>query len=125
MEPPQISGASAFRAGLTLRCPACGKGKLFSGYLRIVDRCPACGTDLHNADTGDGPSVFVILVVGFLVVGAALFTEMTFHPPYWVHATLWLPTILVLSLLLLPLFKSLFFASHFHNKAGEGIPGPE
>ena len=117
------TAASSLLAGLTLRCPACGRGKLFSRYLRIAERCPACGTALRDIDPGDGPAVFVILVVGMVVVGLALVTEVAFAPPYWVHAALWLPTIVVLSLLLLPLFKSLFFASHFHNKAGEDVSG--
>jgi uncharacterized protein (DUF983 family) len=68
--------------------------------------------------------VFVIMVVGFAVMGAVLWVELAYRPPYWVHAVIWLPVILISSLSLLPLFKSLFFASHFYNRAGENILGP-
>lgn len=116
---------SPLRSGLTLRCPGCGEGKLFSGYLHITETCSYCGEELTNADPGDGPAVFVILVVGSLVVGSAVYVEVSYSPPYWVHAMIWLPAILILSFGLLPLFKSLFFASHYANQAGEYTRGPE
>ena len=111
---------SALHAGLTLRCPACGKGRLFSGYLRIPDHCGVCGADLARHDPGDGPAVFVILIVGFAVVAGALVVEVRYSPPYWLHAVLWGPAVIGLSLALLPVLRSLFFASHYHNDAGEG-----
>ena len=78
-------------AGLTCRCPACGEGALFDGYLRVSSRCEACGLDLAAADSGDGPAVFIVLIVGVIVCFSALFTEIAFHPPVWVHLILWLP----------------------------------
>ena len=112
---------SSLRAGLTLRCPSCGEGKLYSSYLNITESCHHCHKELAINAPGDGPAVFVIMVVGFAVVGAALLLEIAYQPPYWLHALVWAPTIIISSLLLLPLFKSLFFASHFHNQAGEEI----
>jgi len=112
---------SPLRAGLTLRCPACGEGKLYSKYLTIRDTCSVCGAELSNVAPGDGPAVFVIMIVGFSVVGGALLTEIAYQPPFWVHASIWIPTIIGSSLLLLPLLKSLFFASHFVNHAGDEI----
>ncbi len=49
-------------------------------------------------DAGDGPAVFVILIVGAIVCAAALYVEFTFQPPYWVHAVLWIPTVTILTL---------------------------
>ena len=65
--------ASTILSGLLGRCPACGRGRMFSGYLTLAPRCNSCGLDYSFADSGDGPAVFVILVTGFIVVGAALY----------------------------------------------------
>ena len=65
-----------------LRCPRCGKGKLFRGFLTLRPRCEVCGLDYCFADAGDGPAVFIILFAGFIVVGAALITEVIYQPPY-------------------------------------------
>jgi uncharacterized protein (DUF983 family) len=107
-------------AGLACRCPNCGEGPLFSGFLKVADRCEACGFDLKKADSGDGPAVFVILIVGFLVCFAMLFTEIAVHPPIWVHLVLWLPLGGILCLLLLRPFKGVLIALQFHHKAEEG-----
>jgi len=71
-------------------------------------------------DAGDGPAVFVILIVGAIVCGSALFVEFTYQPPYWVHAVLWIPLTLILSLALLRFAKSLLLVLQYKNKAGEG-----
>jgi uncharacterized protein (DUF983 family) len=70
---------SPYVAGLTGRCPACGTGKLFNGFLRVKDRCEACGLDYAFADSGDGPAVFVILIAGFIVAFAALIVEFAYQ----------------------------------------------
>ncbi|MFN3523877.1 MAG: DUF983 domain-containing protein [Phenylobacterium sp.] len=106
-------------AGLTGRCPNCGEGHLFEGFLRVAPRCEACGFDLAKADSGDGPAVFVILIAGFIVAFGALFTEFALHPPVWVHLVLWLPATLVISLLLLRPLKGIMLAAQFANKASE------
>jgi uncharacterized protein (DUF983 family) len=59
-------------AGLRRRCPACGQGRLYESYLEVADRCAVCDLDLSSQDSGDGPAVFIILIVGFVVVGLAL-----------------------------------------------------
>ena len=102
------------------RCPRCGKGKLFDGYLKIAPRCAACGLDYAVFDAGDGPAVFVVLIVGAIVCAAALYVEFTFSPPYWVHAVLWIPAIAVLTVAFLRLAKSLLLVLQYRNKAGEG-----
>jgi uncharacterized protein (DUF983 family) len=112
---------SPFRAGLTFKCPNCGKGKLYSRYLKITDHCGVCGVTLGELDTGDGPAVFVMLVVGFAVVGLALVVEVNFSPPMWVHMALWTPLILGGALSLLPLLKSMMFAAQYRTRAGEDV----
>ncbi len=120
---------SLVKSALLCRCPRCGEGRLFSGFLTPVARCEACDLDTGFVDSGDGPAVFVILVVGFVVVAAALVTEVKYSPPYWVHAVLWLPAILALSLGLLRPLKAAMIGLQFRHKAREGRlptrePGP-
>jgi uncharacterized protein (DUF983 family) len=71
-------------------------------------------------DAGDGPAVFIILFAGFVVVGAALVVEVLYQPAYWIHALLWGPLILVVTLLPLRSMKGLLIALQFHHKASEG-----
>jgi uncharacterized protein (DUF983 family) len=106
-------------SGLAGRCPNCGEGHLFEGFLKVSPSCEACGFDLSSADSGDGPAVFVILVGGFLVAFADLFTEVAVHPPVWVHLLLWLPITVIVCLALLRPFKGAMLAAQFMNKASE------
>jgi uncharacterized protein (DUF983 family) len=106
--------------GLRGRCPRCGEGRLFHGFLSLRPACERCGLDYGFADAGDGPAVFVILIGGFIVVFAALMTEVVYQPPYWVHAALWLPLVLVVTLVPLRLVKGLLIALQYHHKAAEG-----
>ncbi len=116
---PASLGVTLLR-GIAGRCPACGQGKMFSGYLNLAPRCEFCGLDYHFADSGDGPSVFVILVTGFLVVGAALAVEILYSPPYWLHALLWGPLAILHPLVLLRSFKGVLIALQYRHKAEEG-----
>jgi uncharacterized protein (DUF983 family) len=108
-----------YAAGAAGRCPDCGKGHLFEGFLKVAPTCEACGFDLEAADTGDGPAVFVILIGGFLVAFGAVFTEIAYSPPAWLQLVVWLPlTVIVCGGLLRP-FKGLLIAAQFANKARE------
>jgi uncharacterized protein (DUF983 family) len=111
---------SPIAAGLACRCPGCGKGKLFQGFLGLRTRCETCGLDYSFADSGDGPAVFVILFAGFIVVFAALIVEFLYQPPFWLHALLWIPLILLVTLLPLRSMKGLLIALQYHHKAAEG-----
>lgn len=106
--------------GLRGHCPACGESRLFQGFLAVRPACEKCGLDYSFADAGDGPAVFVILIGGAIVVGAALATEIVFQPPYWLHAALWLPLVLLVTLAPLRLIKGLLIALQYHHKAAEG-----
>jgi uncharacterized protein (DUF983 family) len=110
---------SALR-GIACRCPRCGGGKLYSGFLTLRPNCEACGLDYAFIDSGDGPAVFLIMIAGAIVVGAALIVEVKYQPPFWVHAALWLPLILATTLLPMRPMKSLLIALQFHHKAAEG-----
>lgn len=121
MTGPSPERISPFRAGLASTCPQCGKGKLYSGYLKITEVCGACGAKLGEKDTGDGPAVFVMFVMGFLVVGLALVVEVKYAPPLWLHMSIWTPLVLGGSLALLPLFKSVMFAAQYRTRAGERV----
>jgi uncharacterized protein (DUF983 family) len=107
-------------AGLAGRCPRCGKGKMFSGFLSLKPKCEVCGLDYSFIDAGDGPAVFVIMLAGFIVVGAALIVEALYQPPFWLHAVLWLPLILLTTLAPLRLIKGVLIALQYHHKAAEG-----
>ena len=110
---------SALR-GLACKCPRCGKGKLYTGFLTLRPACENCGLDYAFIDSGDGPAVFIIMITGAIVVGAALIVEVKYQPPFWLHAALWLPLILATTLLPLRSMKALLIALQFHHKAAEG-----
>ena len=114
------ANVSPWVAGLLCRCPRCGKGSLFDGYLTLAKSCTACGLDYSFADAGDGPAVFIMLIVGFIVTGGALIVEVLYSPPYWVHAALWIPLAIGLPLLILRPFKAVLIALQYANKAAEG-----
>lgn len=105
--------SAAFRAC----CPRCGEGRLFAGYLRLRPRCDHCDLDFDFADSGDGPAVFGILIVGFIVVAGALYAEVVWQPPYWLHALIWLPLAVILSVAVLRPFKAGLIAQQYRVKA--------
>jgi uncharacterized protein (DUF983 family) len=92
---------------------------LFAGFLKLQSRCERCGLDYSFADSGDGPAVFIMFLAGAIVVGAALVTEILFKPPYWVHAVLWLPLIVLVTIGPLRPMKGLMIALQYHHKAAE------
>lgn len=111
---------SAFAAGLMGRCPRCGRGPLFKGFIDIAPTCTSCGLDYSFVDAGDGPAVFVILIVGFIVVGIALVVSLNAALPYWLMLTIFLPLTLVLCLGLLRPLKGVLIALQYKHKAREG-----
>ena len=110
---------SAIAIGLTCKCPRCGTGRLFDGFLTVAERCTACGLDLKKADSGDGPAVFVIFILGILVVPAALWVESRFEPPMWLHLSLWPPVIIGCALALLRPMKGALIALQYRHQASD------
>ncbi len=99
------SNSDAMLRGFMLHCPSCGEGKLMRSYLKVNDHCPHCHEDLSHHQADDAPPYFTILLVGHIVVPLLLSVEMIWHPPMWVDFVTWLPTLGILSLLLLPRVK--------------------
>jgi uncharacterized protein (DUF983 family) len=114
---------SAFARGLAGRCPRCGQGKLFDGFLAVDRSCSACGLDYGFADSGDAPAVFVMFIAGFIVAGSALIVEFVFQPPFWLHALLWGPLAVLVCIAPLRPLKGLLIALQYHFEAAEGRPG--
>lgn len=120
MDMEEKKHVSPVNAGLRARCPRCGEGRLFKGFLDLKPECEVCGLDYGFADAGDGPAVFIMMIAGFIIVGLALWVEFTWHPPYWVHAVLWIPLILILPLGLLRPLKGWLVAQQYRHSAREG-----
>lgn len=131
--PPQSTPTPAERSvwtalwrGIRCRCPACGVGRVFRAYLKVVDRCDACGEDLSHQRADDAPAYFTMVIVGHIVVGGVLILERSVAPEIWVHMVLWLPLTVGLSLTLLPMVKGglvgLQWALRMHGFAVEAEP---
>lgn len=116
---------SPFAVGLACRCPRCGKGRLFKGVfsLGLADRCDSCGLDLAVIDAGDGPAVFAIFILGFLILGGALIAEFVFKVPVWGHVLLWGLLTPLLALGLLRTLKATLAALQLRYKAREARGG--
>jgi uncharacterized protein (DUF983 family) len=118
-EPEPYPRLSPFRAGLACKCPRCGRGPLYAGFLTVAECCPVCGLDLQKADSGDGPAVFIIFILGILVVPLALLFEAKVAPPMWLHVAIWPALILGSSLGLLRPVKGVLIALQYRYKARE------
>jgi uncharacterized protein (DUF983 family) len=110
---------SPLKAGLLSRCPSCGEGPVYKGFLRFRDRCEACGADLTSADAGDGPAFFVMFAALMFIVPAAMIFELASAPPVWAHVVVWPPVTLTFCLTLLRPFKATLFALQWRHSAGE------
>jgi uncharacterized protein (DUF983 family) len=107
-------------SGLKGHCPRCGQGNLFDGFIKVKPACSNCELDYGFADSGDGPVVFVILIVGFIVVGSALWMEVNINPPLWLHFILWIPLATVLTLVTMRMLKGVLINLQFRNNARSG-----
>jgi uncharacterized protein (DUF983 family) len=115
--PAHRSTAAMLLSGTRGRCPRCGQGRLFNGFLTIADRCSVCGLGLGGHDAGDGPAVFAIFILGFGICGLAAVVEYLFTPPLWLHAALWLPLTLLGTVALLRPLKGLTVALQYRFRA--------
>lgn len=100
-------------------CPRCGAKTLFDGPVQFAQRCRACGLDYSGFNVGDGPAAFLTLIIGGLIVGLALWLEVAVHPPFWVHALLWIPLTVMAVLGGLRVSKGVLLVSEYRNQAGE------
>jgi uncharacterized protein (DUF983 family) len=108
-------------SGFKGKCPRCGVGRLFNGYIATAKGCGNCGLDYSFIDVGDGPVPFVIMIVGFIVCGLALWTDITLSTPLWLHFIIWMPLAVLLSLFALRWVKGILIALQYRNKAALGV----
>lgn len=113
--PPQ----SPILTGLRCVCPRCGRGALFDGYLDVKEHCAECGLNLRNHDSGDGPAVFLIFILGFLVVPIALWVSMTWDWPLWLHALVWSIVTLALTIGMLRPAKAVVVGLQYRHRRSE------
>ncbi len=111
---------SPYAAGLGGKCPRCGQGRLFDGFLGLRSSCEACGLDYAKADSGDGPAVFVIFIVGFVAVAAAFILRFVWYAPLWLAFAVSAGLAIGLILLLLRPLKATLIALQYANNAAEG-----
>lgn len=108
-------------AAVALRglCPRCGAPTLFAGIARFAPACRACGLDIAAFNVGDGPAAFLILILGGIVTALAVWVELAFAPPWWLHVLLWPPLILAAVILSLRLAKAALLALEYRHRARE------
>ena len=92
---------TAVGRGLRNRCPICGEGRVFQGFLRVVPECAVCGAPLGRLRADDAPPYVVIFLVGHLLVPPVFWVERAYEPPMWLHMVVWLPLFAVLCTLML------------------------
>ena len=114
---PDLSPVSTGIAG---KCPRCGRGKLFAGYLTVAPKCSSCGLSYEFADGGDGAAWFVMLFVCVVGVGSILGVEVAYSPPFWVHALIAIPVLVILPLVLLRPVKGVLLNQQWKTGAREG-----
>ena len=114
MTEPTLAGASL--KGL---CPRCGAKTLFTGPVALAPKCRSCGLDFDAFNVGDGPAAFLILIVGAVIAVAAIFVDLAFEPPWWVHVV-WLPVGALMTVGGLRLGKAALLFQEYRHKAREG-----
>ncbi|MGN6498190.1 MAG: DUF983 domain-containing protein [Tsuneonella sp.] len=107
------------QAALFGLCPRCGARTLFAGWVKFAPRCRACGLDFDRFNVGDGPAALLILVIGALIAGLAIWLQLAAEPPFWVHVLLWVPLTTLAVVLGLRASKAALLASEYRNNAGE------
>lgn len=118
--PKQQGQPPLWRAALFGLCPECGALGLFEGPARFRPRCRACGLDYGRYNVGDGPAAFLTLIIGALLIAAALSLDFAFEPPLWVHILLWVPLTAAAVLYGLRVGKAALLASEHQRQAAEG-----
>ena len=106
--------------GLKCRCPRCGKGRLFNGFLTLAPRCESCGLDFSFADTADGPAFFVMMTMAIPATAFGVWIEMAYEPGLWLHLLTTLPFLLLTCVPTIRPFKGMLVASQYFYKAEEG-----
>ena len=114
-----VAGPSILDCALKGLCPRCGRPTLFAGMLKFTDRCRACGLDIAGFNVGDGPAAFLTLILGTVIVAAAIWLQLAVNPPWWVHLILWPPVTVAAVIASLRLAKGALIAAEYRNAARE------
>jgi uncharacterized protein (DUF983 family) len=118
--PPEAKGQPGIAAAALFGlCPQCGGRTLFDGLAQFAPKCRACGLDFAKFNVGDGPAAFLTLIIGALVVGLAIWVEVSFAPPFWVHLVLWVPLTAGAVIWGLRAAKAALLAAEYQRDAGE------
>ncbi len=117
MAEPYYPPQSVVTTGIAGRCPRCGQGHMFKGFIEVAKTCDVCGLDFDFADAGDGPAVAVSLLGGFVVLGLAMWVDLTWSPSLWVIALIFFPLTLLVCLGMLRPLKGMLIAQQFRMKA--------
>jgi uncharacterized protein (DUF983 family) len=119
-EPPASKGQPGIaEAALFGLCPDCGSKTLFAGPASFAERCRSCGLDFSAFNVGDGPAAILSLILGAVIIAAAMGVDIAFHPPFWVHVVIWVPLTCVMVLYSLRLAKGALLIAEHRNKAAE------
>ena len=106
--------------GLRCRCPQCGKGRLFNGFLTLAPHCEVCDLDFSFADPADGPAFFIMIIMGIPAAAFGVWIELTWEPSMWVHLLTSLPFLLLICIPPIRPAKGMLVASQYFHKAEEG-----
>jgi uncharacterized protein (DUF983 family) len=121
------SWIEAIWRGARGRCPHCGKGRLWTGYLKVRTECQHCHTEFHHHRADDAPPYFTIMIVGHVLIPIVVLVEIAYRPDYWLHAAIWLPLALLMTFAIMPVVKGaivgLQWALGMHG-FGEDPPNP-
>jgi len=114
-----VREVSPLEGALAGRCPRCKSKTLYSGWVRFAGKCRACGLDFSSFNVGDGPAAFLILIIGAILVAAALGLDSALSPPWWAHLV-WAPVGLALTIVGLRWAKALLLTQEYLHRAREG-----
>lgn len=126
--PPARPLPAALFRGWRGRCPQCGEGRLFHGYLTVADSCESCGLDLRDHRADDAPPYVTILLVGHFVIPLLLIVEQLWAPAMWLQMAFWLPLTLAMTLALLRPIKGMLvgflWSRRMHGFGRDGVADP-
>lgn len=108
---------SPISTGIAGKCPRCGRGKMFAGYLTVAKSCTSCGLDFSFADAGDGAAWFVMLFASVVGVGSILGIEVAYSPPWWAHVLIAIPVLIILPMILLRPMKGVLLCQQWKTGA--------
>lgn len=111
---------SPVKTGIGGKCPRCGRGKLFNGYLTVAKSCSSCGLSYDFADSGDGATWFVMLFACVFGVGSILGVEVAYSPSFWVHVMIAIPVLIIIPMIMLRPAKGFLICQQWVHNAQEG-----